>query len=1180
MPPASLTLSDNPQTQGYRGGPDDGSFDAVLPNPNPVYDDAQALLARNEPFEHDVSGISEVPVESLPVKSVQPVETAGAAPAHNIVPDYPQTALPRKEADGTMTTVPAADVPYYIGPDTPIPEPAFSFVPEILTPSSDPTNAVPSLVEPAVIAAAQPGVQSPLPVVTTKTTPPAAENKENAQTTGSAGFGPDYVDPSLFEPGAVIVEASRPIYDEETGVWVMPEENAQSTGSAGFGPDYVDPSLLEPGASIAEASKPIYDEETGAWIVPEENAQETSILPFNEYDPNSIHLLDPATPQDAPQIALGTDYSPYDTLPHILIPSFWDENGQVRPMEDGAQVIIPAVAGPEGTLIPLSEAGYSGSDSNIVAGIVVTENGSLGETPQILVPAIFDESGNLIVLTDPYTVEEPQVYLPGIVDENGNIITLTEADAIASGKFPLYIPYTVDESSGMAYNTGVAIGEFMGEIAADTASIGFGPDGNDILLTEPQGENNVAYNNDAVGFGPESSVIPLGEPNSTDFLADRHGAYGFGPEKSILDLTEPSDIAMLSEDAIQVKDDRQKNDDNDAIEVLNNDVAALDDIKDSISDAEYISVEKETVPAVATDKTVIREPETAVKNEEAVQPQIPAAPAPEVAETEKTPPLVSQPDEAHQKMTEIAKTDEPPVLTVPELADETASIGFGQDTYGFVLQEPFAEAERAQASSLSQLLSTDGKLYLPEPQSGAETADASMLPKTGTEETNVRLPDAAFEDRPQSSLPENSISGLHFALNEPGNFEDRPNSRDYPKTDNSTRNFTLPDASLSERAGTNFSGVPPVPILPPLAEADFGDRAQTAHGQTAPAAALNPHAEADFGDRAQTAHGQTAPAAALNPLREADFGDRAQTAHSQTAPAAALNPLREADFRDRAQSAHCQTAPAAVLNPLSEADFGDRAQTAHGQTAPTAALNPLAEADFGDRAQTAHGQAAPAAALNPLAEADFGDRAQVGATARPPVSSEAALTEVDMVDAPEDRKIALPPSSSVEALTDIELIEQPQSRTVAIPPAEKTVSIPNIAPQNRRGENDGQYAQSTGKAAAGTEAVGIAVEIYDTGINPTAYGAVESQTNVSIPVIRQLDKGSYYIQLGIYGTAAALQEAVVKIPAAYPLLTQSMGNTAKSSYRLLVGPLNEGESNASLLYFRRYGYKDAFIRKN
>ena len=634
-------------------------------------------------------------------------------------------------------------------------------------------------------------------------------------------------------------------------------------------------------------------------------------------------------------------------------------------MEDEAQVIIPAVAGPEGTLIPLSEAGYSDADSNIVAGIAITETGSLTETPQILVPAIFDENGNLIVLTDPYTVEEPQVYLPGIVDESGNIIALTEADAIAGGKFPLYIPYTVDESAG---------------------------------------------------FGPESSSMALIEPNS----------------------------------------------------------------------------------ATMTD---------------------------------------------------------------------------------------------AQVSSLTQLPPSGGKLYLPEPDSGAERADTSLLPQMGREGAAVQLPETAYEDRPQSSPALNPDSGHLFVLSEPRNLEEQPDSRDYPKMDTSTGNFTLPDAPLSENAATNFSGVPPASALPPLTEVDFGDRAQAASGQKAPAAASPPLTEADFGDRAQAASGQRAPAAVLPPLTEADFGDRAQAASGQRAPAAASPPLTEADFGDRAQAASGQRAPASALAPLTEADFGDRAQTASGRNAPAAASPPLTEVDFGDRAQTASGRNAPAAAIPPLTEVDFGDRAEAGTTAQPPASAGPVLSEVDMVDTPQNSNVAIPPSGSTTPFADTKRIERTQSQVAGTPPEETPRSAATgLQPQQNTEYTAQNYTGDVGQAGtgvtgtetarAGTEGAGISVEIYDTGIQPPQYGAGESQVAVSIPVIRQLDKGSYYIQLGIYGTAAALQEAVVQIPAAYPLLTQSLGNTAKSSYRLLVGPLNEGESNASLLYFRRYGYKDAFIRKN
>lgn len=88
-----------------------------------------------------------------------------------------------------------------------------------------------------------------------------------------------------------------------------------------------------------------------------------------------------------------------------------------------------------------------------------------------------------------------------------------------------------------------------------------------------------------------------------------------------------------------------------------------------------------------------------------------------------------------------------------------------------------------------------------------------------------------------------------------------------------------------------------------------------------------------------------------------------------------------------------------------------------------------------------------------------------------------------------------------------------------------------------------------------------------------------AQVRFSVPVILNLDKGKYYIQLGAYMKADAVEEQIKKINKKYPLLVQVAGSTEKPVYRLMIGPLNEGESGALVSYFKKSGYKDAFVKK-
>jgi cell division septation protein DedD len=81
------------------------------------------------------------------------------------------------------------------------------------------------------------------------------------------------------------------------------------------------------------------------------------------------------------------------------------------------------------------------------------------------------------------------------------------------------------------------------------------------------------------------------------------------------------------------------------------------------------------------------------------------------------------------------------------------------------------------------------------------------------------------------------------------------------------------------------------------------------------------------------------------------------------------------------------------------------------------------------------------------------------------------------------------------------------------------------------------------------------------------------------PVLSRLESGKYYVQLGAYSKAEAVQREVNKLGRSYPVAVQNAGSADKPLYRVLIGPVNSGESGALLQRFRGGGYNDAFIRK-
>jgi hypothetical protein len=89
----------------------------------------------------------------------------------------------------------------------------------------------------------------------------------------------------------------------------------------------------------------------------------------------------------------------------------------------------------------------------------------------------------------------------------------------------------------------------------------------------------------------------------------------------------------------------------------------------------------------------------------------------------------------------------------------------------------------------------------------------------------------------------------------------------------------------------------------------------------------------------------------------------------------------------------------------------------------------------------------------------------------------------------------------------------------------------------------------------------------------------ERAAGFSVPMISRLEKGKYYLQLAAYTLPELVETELLKISTVYPLAVQESGSAEKPLYRILIGPVNLGESGALLQRFKVSGYRDAFIRR-
>jgi len=79
----------------------------------------------------------------------------------------------------------------------------------------------------------------------------------------------------------------------------------------------------------------------------------------------------------------------------------------------------------------------------------------------------------------------------------------------------------------------------------------------------------------------------------------------------------------------------------------------------------------------------------------------------------------------------------------------------------------------------------------------------------------------------------------------------------------------------------------------------------------------------------------------------------------------------------------------------------------------------------------------------------------------------------------------------------------------------------------------------------------------------------------SVPSIIRLDSGKYYVQIASYDRPESVENELRHIDHSYKPVVYKANDAV---YRILLGPLNQGESAAVLQRFKSIGYKDAFIR--
>jgi len=161
-----------------------------------------------------------------------------------------------------------------------------------------------------------------------------------------------------------------------------------------------------------------------------------------------------------------------------------------------------------------------------------------------------------------------------------------------------------------------------------------------------------------------------------------------------------------------------------------------------------------------------------------------------------------------------------------------------------------------------------------------------------------------------------------------------------------------------------------------------------------------------------------------------------------------------------------------------------------------------------------------------------------------------------------------PPPSSVYGIDPNDIIP---GIVVATP--ERPAASANKAAASPVSETPAPPENQTANAAPVTP-IAPAAPSVPTAPAPTEVQSATAERNFSANTIERLDRGKYYVQVAAL-SAEHIENALRQIDRGFaPVVIKGADNI----YRILIGPLNQGESAAVLARIRSIGYKDAFVR--
>lgn len=498
------------------------------------------------------------------------------------------------------------------------------------------------------------------------------------------------------------------------------------------------------------------------------------------------------------------------------------------------------------------------------------------------------------------------------------------------------------------------------------------------------------------------------------------------------------------------------------------------------------------------------------------------------------------------------------------------------------VQAPPAVASTApqRAEVLARSSKTPAETAVPVPQLSEPSAQTPAVPAQVTQTSTVAVQPTPIPEKPDTA----SVETLK-----------RPAGSSEPSTVTALAEPKAPEARPSEAPDPVLGRIPSPPAkpeVPLLSDAEPAVRERT-HTEGAETLALARQPTASF---SATSEAVPLSEAELPGVPEAVYVDKpaATVAGTSVELAEAEAPQSADAIGDPRPSPSYSSGPVdvALAEPSAPKTPLQTGVVAIGGGRPTTARQSVAEMAEPD---------VPVPSESLVAVKPAATSSTVAANDEPAVKN-----PVDTGAAPNailtERPTPLPPSTAVASLAEPSLSTESSTgafvaaKPALETPAETALAVPPV-PTPTESITSGPSAPASKGAAvvvlepalprppeeAAKETVPILVPTQPVP-PPSTVATIKgtggiAEPPLSLPIIKGLDKGAYYIQIGVYGSNDALMAASSGLRSNYPVAIERISTKSGEAYRLYIGPIARDESGLALLKIRSLGYKDAFVRQ-